>query len=321
MIINNWNTYLKSIHAAPGAIHNIISKRVQDNDLFLPDFRNSNEILIFSDYGGEHKESRFTSYSFLITTPFDVQGMFPYIERLRQKYSTIGRVMNYKNLRDKLRLQALPEYLHHYNYLNGIMLNVIVDKHNLTSIFMQNGFDLNSEELKDFEGYKKGVFEKTIRIIHFLSLLINGICAPDQDIYWITDDDEIIANDKILSKMSSIFRDIIRNYVDFQLGELVISPLSLNEDPHKIIEEFCGIPDLAAGVLPNLQDHLADYTSTFEKNQFVLYEGKLSQKDSILGGWLSENNNKLPLKNIQFMISGYGEHMLVNSLKIKVIKK
>lgn len=321
MIINNWNTYLKSIHAAPGAIHNIISTRVRDNDLFLPDFRNSSEVVIFSDYGGEHKQSRFTSYSFLITTPFEVQRMFPYIADLRQKYSTNGRVMNYKNLRDKLRLHALPEYLHHYNYLNGIMLNVLVDKYSLESIFMKNGFNVTSEELKDFAGYKKGVLEKTIRIIHFLSLLINGICAPGQDIYWITDDDEIIANDKILSKMSSIFSDIIRNYVDFQLGELVISPLSHNEDPHKIIEEFCGIPDLAAGTLPNIQDYLADYTSTFELNQFVFYEGKLSQKDSILGGWLSENNNKFPLKNIQFMISGYGEQMRVSSLKFQIMKK
>ena len=77
----------------------------------LPCFDGAAQLLIGSDYGGQHANSHYESLAFVVA---DTAALDPWLgarERLREKYLPDRRRMSFKSLNDQLRMGALPEFL------------------------------------------------------------------------------------------------------------------------------------------------------------------------------------------------------------------
>ena len=80
-----------------------------------------------------------------------------------------------------------------------------------------------------------------------MSLFIAGFCKPDQNIYWISDQDMIFANPDKSEDVALLLSALTDMYVKDKLGELRIGTTSLDEGNH--LEDLAAIPDLCAGAL------------------------------------------------------------------------
>ena len=99
--------------------------------LILPNlaaFRNK-VVGVFSDYGGEHKEARYLTYSVLVCT-FDLRSLFAEkMWEIRKEYQLGSKEIAYKDFRMGQVLRALPDYLLTLsNYLPGFLLTLAVEK-------------------------------------------------------------------------------------------------------------------------------------------------------------------------------------------------
>src|SRR5260370_23722684 len=107
---------------------------------------------------------------------------------------------------------------------------------------------------KMFSDYNAATIEKTLRVTHFVSLLLRGLCAPGQDVLWITDEDELVANEFRLRRFVEIFASISSNYLEYDLGHLKIGTTQ-SDTGKRYLEDLIAVCDLCAG---SLQDVLKE---------------------------------------------------------------
>jgi len=83
---------------------------------------------------------------------------------------------------------------------------------------------------------------------NFIALLLGGISCSGQNIYWVSDEDQIVANDERKSDAARMLSAYTSLYVQHPLGELGIGTTAL--DPgDRGEEDLAAIPDLVAGAL------------------------------------------------------------------------
>ena len=175
---------------------NIEAREAIDKDL-LPDLRSDSELVLVSDYGGEHKESRVEVLAYLIADRRGILRRWD-IERrqIRKKFLRDQRRISFKGLGDGKKQKALVPFLNSANTINGLLLCVAIDKSVppfADTIEWPTGKP--PEEMgKSF--WKPHVWEKLVRVSLFGSVVVGGLCRSGQSLHWITDEDNIVANEE-----------------------------------------------------------------------------------------------------------------------------
>jgi hypothetical protein len=90
-----------------------------------------------------------------------------------------------------------------------------------------------------------------IWIAHVGSVLVAGLSAKRQNLLWITDEDDIVANDKRLIEATPLVAGILSDYLADDLGHLRFGTTK-RDSGDRLIEDFTAIPDLAAGALADI---------------------------------------------------------------------
>lgn len=184
----------------------------------LPNLRQGATILVASDYSGQHNKSLYESFSFLFA---DLDSYRVWEKQrciVRQKFLFDNRRMSYKNLNDKKRKQALIPFLNVANSISGIVVTILIQR-KIRSLFKEDGYlDMADPELQKYKHWNKNNFEKLLRIIHFISFFIAGLSRSKQNILWITDEDEIMSNEKTLKEAGTLFAHICSHYLSHNLG-------------------------------------------------------------------------------------------------------
>ena len=151
---------------------------------------------VFSDYGGEHKESRYLTYSILVCT-FDLRDLFAgEMSEIRREHQLGNKEIAYKDFRMGQVLRALPDYLLTLsNYLPGFLLTLAVEKKALqayaptskeTSVLLEAGL-----KSVGVEGRKPRVNAKLANVVELVAFLTALLGKDGQKVFWMTDHDEI----------------------------------------------------------------------------------------------------------------------------------
>jgi hypothetical protein len=90
--------------------------------------------------------------------------------------------------------------------------------------------------------------ERSLRVVHLVSFFLAGLSAPGQDVFWITDEDDIVANEVRLRQLVNVFARISGHYVAHGLRHLRIGT-SRSDTGRRDIEDLLSVADLAAGSL------------------------------------------------------------------------
>jgi hypothetical protein len=144
------------------------------------------------------------------------------------------------------------------------------------------------------------------RTVHFATLLVSACCLPSQHLTWITDQDEMVANDDRLTDVMDFASRMMGLYVSFELGEFAMNDTS--SDPgDKSFEDFVAIPDLVAGAFSEVLTMWSQDTSNHQRRILDLGSLRLTEKAETIVSWFSEGG--LSLARCVILIDKVGPHL------------
>jgi len=264
----------------------------------IPALRSHPTLLIGSDYSGFHQEAQFQVTSLLITN-FELIGPWDrHRVHLREQYLPQQRRMSYKALNDGHRRAALLPFLALANQIPGLLVNVAIDK-SVATIF--DGFDASAQSDYHllFEGWKSAPIERAMRTIHFASVLLRGLSCAGQDVWWFTDQDEIVANEQRLRSFVSATANVSSRYLPHDLRQMRIGTTA-SDSGRRDIEDFVAIPDLAAGALQEVLNRGYARPLLDAPSLFVPSREELGSKVRRLMDWFADNTQ--PLQRLTLVI-------------------
>jgi len=275
---------------------NIVSalmKSIELADRFaLPDFSHAQTLLIGSDYSGQHSTSDFEALGFLIADSDRLQPWHDARHGLRRTYLPNGRRMSFKNLGDKKRVAALPGFIDAAEQIHGLLLVVLVDKRIKTLFQQTSGDERASSDGGFLSKWPPKAEEKLLRICHVAALLVAGLSRPGQNIVWISDQDEIAANNQRLRQLTEASGRIMSAYLEHPLGHLRVGTTA-SDTGARDVEDFVAIADLAAGALCEVLSAHRRAGVDFPLGIFVPNQKGMASKIDPLTWWLSSKGSQL----------------------------
>ncbi|NUO01179.1 MAG: hypothetical protein HUU01_11250, partial [Saprospiraceae bacterium] len=234
-------------------------------------------IYIVSDYAGEQKDINYLTYSFLFCDVKSSQTWFKESKQLRLNFNLGKRKMGYKTLNDGIQKNALNDFLNKANSIEGILMSFAVNK-NITQYIDDFGSMEKWKKIIELKAnWKAKEFERMTRIVHFVSVLMAGLLKTGQNVYWISDQDNIFANSKYDSDVGAIIGKISGMYMKNLPGELGLGTTKIDNGEF-IEEELASISDLAAGAVAEIVTNYSKRPEWEKPNNLTYFMEGLKQK-------------------------------------------
>jgi hypothetical protein len=161
--------------------------------------------------------------------------------------------MSFKALGDKQRQRALIPFLQAANCFQGHLVGLIVTKE-LARMAAPDGDILEWPKRLGLRGkWKETSLEAVLRTAHFFALFLSLWSRPGMHVTWITDEDEIVANEDRLDDAQQLAARLTSMYVPHLMGVFAMNSTAIDERDR---EDFVAIPDLAAGMLAEVSHNL-----------------------------------------------------------------
>jgi len=265
----------------------------------LPDFSRDKGLFILSDFGGEHKESDFTTYSILICSA-DKRSVFDKETcDLREKHAlnTPWKEYGFKDLRYGPIKRSLGEFLDLSNkYIHGLLLTISIDK-KIESVFGFNKKDSHQDILKlfreaDMGEWKGNEAEKVLRVCHAIAIFMSVLAYEDQKFLWLCDKDAINEDGKI------------RDFSHTQ--KILVHCLSMYSDNLYEIYGFAKPFETDAGTtdLLSITDFSAGIIQEILQGELKGKDIQLSEEKSKLVRWMGTESTFLTKLNLVFTKQG-----------------
>jgi hypothetical protein len=140
-------------------------------------------------------------------------------------------------------------------------------------------------------------FENMLRIVHFLSLLLAEIIGDCNSVEWVSDQDEIFANDARCQDVTKVLHRTLESYAPAAKAHILVGTTEIDTGQLGV-EDLCAIPDLACGAV-------AEFMKTRET------ESPVSEKAFTIGKWLTASSATLHKCSVHFIpISATGMHIV-----------
>ncbi len=266
-IVNQLPQILKPDHPYPYVIHGInisLEMLLRNKQLLLPNikFYDNKMLYIFSDYGGEHDEALYSTYSFLFASYDSLLHFEKSMTMVRDNHKLGKREISSKKLRDKLIQKALPDYLTALNNtIVGLFFTVIIDK-NVESI-ISNDTDRKclQEDLqnKGYEQWNQTVVDKLISVLHIISYFIALFTEDGMGIFWMSDEDAIMPNNpRLYNNTYALLKSTLHQYTNNRYDPFVFAlPFKEKDENGKEIiasrdimtMDALSCPDIVAGAI------------------------------------------------------------------------
>lgn len=228
----------------------------------LPDFSDDEKIAVMSDFGGEHGDAHFNTYSFLILAYNKIGPFMHQVEELRRKHGLLEPYSEFafKDLTFGPRNRALPEFLHLVdNFIHGAVVTIAIDKEidTVFGVSKKSTYPLIEAQLAamGLGQWKGAVAEKALRVCHSIALFVALTTSENQRLLWYCDNDAINQNarNRTFADTQNIFAHTLAMYSRHKF-DLVGFGKSFDRKSH--LDDLLSIPDFAAGVVQDiLQAH------------------------------------------------------------------
>jgi hypothetical protein len=276
----------------------------------MTNLRSGESLVLASDYGGDHKGARFRAFSFLLANRDALGGWLNAREQWRRRRLRDGRRMSFTQLGDRHRREALPEFLEIARTIPGILASVLVDRA-IQSVFSERG-DLDMPRIASLRsaGWSTNGLERLFTIVHFASFFLAGFSRAGQNVLWVSDEDEIAANEPRLRQLTETFGIVFSHYLQHDLGHVRVGTMH-SDNGSRELEDLGAIPDLAAGALSEIYSAYRNQHSLPGGPVIVPVPDAVTPKSRQIMRWLSEEGRRL--SKIVFVVrppdSGSGLHI------------
>lgn len=291
----NWKKL--NLKGSPVEVFEGLSVGLNEKEINFPDFSSSEKIIIACDYSGEHKKSNYFTVSFIIAG-FDTLTTFDQGRKyIRDQYNLGNRTFQYKKIfHDKIITRGLTGFLRSTDTIPGILLSFSINKE-IEGIFE------NIEEIKSantvFEDWNLKDLDKLLWTIHLGSFFVAGLSDKNQNVHWLSDNDNIVANLDRKKTMIGYFSHILSMYLPHPINDFA---LIVPEEGEKVLdaEDLLSIPDLAGGALADIESIHQEEDRFPNENEIVPVSENVKEKSSFLANWLAEDD--CPLLKLFFRL-------------------
>lgn len=231
----------------------------------LPDFSDDDKIAVVSDFGGEHSDAQFNTYSFLFLAYNKIGPFIEKVEELRRKHGILQPYseFQYKRLKSGARSRALPEFLRIVDsFIHGAVITVAVDKRAETVFGSSKAavHPLMSEKLSElgFGRWDGKSAEKVLRVCHIIAIFTSLMTKENQRLLWYCDNDTILedANERKYADVQQMFATALGMYSRHKL-DLVGFGKGFEVKSH--LDDLLSVADFSAGVVQDiLRSHKTD---------------------------------------------------------------
>ncbi|GEM_PF-727026 len=220
------------------------------------------QMIIASDYSGQHADARFEAYSFLVTNDDHLERWLPHLFNFRSTFLPDNRSMSFKKLNENVRSRAFPKFLETIGKLSSNVITILVDRQ-VGSFFSGKPEELIKALPGCFPpGTKSGTIEKMFRHATFVATLIAALRRQDQTSMWISDRDETLENHERREGFARL-----ASYLTFGLtkwkkpADNHFCTTESNEIP-EWAQDISEIADIFAGCYCSMGDSLPDFLGT-----------------------------------------------------------
>jgi hypothetical protein len=257
------------------------------------------EIIIATDSSGLHRENPFEVLGFVIFD-FDSSVQWELLRQsVRRNILKDSRRMAFKNLKENVRQRALPAFLQAADQMIGLCLCVAINKRISHLGGGRQFFDQLVKENILKTTWKLESFERAARMTHFISLLIAGLCTDGQNVFWISDEDEMFESPEKSEDTLRLLTMYQKLNVQIALGTLRAGTTKMDIGD-RFEEDITAIADIGAGAFGELvmklkPDAEGSIANTF--NDELISD--ISGKSNLLLSWLADDTQ--PLKRISLL--------------------
>lgn len=278
-------------------------------EVSIPDLRQGQIIFVASDYSGQHHLAQYEAMSFLFVDPANCGEWERQRHDVRGRHLRDGRRLAYKSLGDRLRRRSLVPFLHAANHIGGLLVVLLVDRQ-IATVFRRGEVD---EVPVKYRCWNNGVFERVLRAVHFVSFFLAGLSRPGQDLLWVTDEDEIAANDNQLRTLVNLFANVSSHYLPHDLGRARIGT-TLSDSGRRDVEDLTSVADLAAGALAECAA-VHNSSRMLSSVLFVPLAPQVATKARVILDWVALTD--VPLKRLVYLIDEDAES---RRLQLKLVR-
>jgi hypothetical protein len=245
------------------------------------------DVMIFSDYGGSHKSCQYRVNAYLYV---DLEKSIAWEvarKEIRAAFLSDGRRMSYKGLSDQQRARAIVPFLEAALNIQGLCLVTITNKRirHLCSMDRNEHYGKFRQVANLAAKWKQAELEEAIRISHVAACLVGGLSKPDQDITWISDEDNIFGNMELSRDVGNMFSKFCSHYVKHSLQPLKIGTTKIDEGD-RFEEDFASVADLVAGGLSEMVTRLSTMCGgRISPHLAVEYARELPEKVDLITNW------------------------------------
>ena len=293
-----WNSVEK---AGEGGILGVLNKTLctlqENRPTTFPNFLTEQTIFAASDYSGQHKGAKYEAYSFVFTSPKSWSRWERHRLEVRSRF-LLTRNMSYKTLDDKKRWEMLPYFMSAVAMLPGITLTILVHK-SISSLFAVDGkLDMSRPGLEKVADWKISSVEKLLRITHFMGLLFVGLSGHLQNLIWITDEDDIVANEERLGITTGIGAEVCSALTNHRLGHFRLGTTA-NQATRNQLEDLAAIPDFCSGALVSVLDDMEKRDSMTSSSILLPVSPSIPRKSKAILQWFTGD---FPMKQVAIAI-------------------
>lgn len=269
----------------------------------------SSQLLIASDYGGEHRAATHLIYCYLVVRG----GASHWLSAVRSARGILGdsRTMSYKRLDDRIRQNALVPFLSSAANLDAHLVAIAVDKKKKWLSMVPGAADDLRRAFSLKATWNPRALEAMFRKVQFTAILISIWSRPYGDVTWITDQDEIVANETRHDDALQATARFSSFYLSHPMRTFRLN--TTGQDPGlRDFEDLCAIPDLAAGMLSEISTRLAREGSW--ENRMRQLNSTLPLKAEVIADWFWDG--EMPLRKTLITIDVEGTQYAVRKVSM-----
>jgi len=167
---------------------------------------------------------------------------------VRNRFLPNNRRMSFKYMNDCYRRKALSPFLQAAKELRGLLATIIIDTRIKALFADKKALEHRVKDNVLRSKWKLPDFENMIRVAFFVSYFLSWLGRPEQEILWVTDQDQVVANERReedILHLSSRFLTFLAEDPHFSVD---FSTTAVDSDDRGE-EDIAAIPDLVVGAI------------------------------------------------------------------------
>lgn len=251
------------------------------------------DMVILSDYSGQHKNSLYEAYSFLVTNMEAISEWTEIRREFRERWLPDGRRISFKQLNEKMRGRAYPHYLAACSFLKANIITFLV--HRNIKCFIDGGASSFMSLFPEcFSSQTKhGTAEKMIRLSTFLSVVITGLRQENQRAFWFSDHDEALETYERREGFAKLSTYLQLNFSKWSRPADVIFGTTGDPSIPCWVEDLAALPDIFCGAYCQIGNILPSFYGKETWTKMFNSSSVIDKRPRILGDWLAAGHSNL----------------------------